>query len=30
MDSVHRSLLAFSIVYVRDDEAFGERYKVIV
>ena len=29
MDSIHRSLLAFSIVHVRDDEALGERYEVI-
>jgi hypothetical protein len=29
MDSIHRSLLAFSIVHVCDDEALGERYKVI-
>jgi hypothetical protein len=29
MDSVHRSLLAFSIVHVRDDEALGERYKIV-
>ena len=29
MDSIHRSLLAFSIVHVRNDEALGERYKVI-
>ena len=28
MDSVYLTLLALGIVYVRDDEAFGERYKV--
>ena len=29
MVSIHRIVLDFSIVYVRYDEAFGERYKVI-
>jgi hypothetical protein len=29
MVGIHRIVLAFSIVYVRYDEAFGERYKII-
>ena len=29
MDSVHRSLSAFCIVHVCDDEALGERYKIV-
>jgi hypothetical protein len=30
MGRIYRSLLAFSIVHVRDDEALRERYKVII
>jgi hypothetical protein len=30
MVSIHRIVLDLSIVYVRYDEAFGERYKVII
>ena len=29
MDSIHRTLLALSIVHVRDDEALGVGYEVI-
>jgi hypothetical protein len=29
MDSVYHTLLDLGIVYVRDDEALGEGYKVI-
>ena len=30
MDSIHRTLLAFSSLHVHHDEAFGERYEVIL
>ena len=30
MDSIYRTLLAFSSIHVRHDEAFGERNEVIL